>query len=356
MSKRQAERFIKQLSAFIQNNSQSSPDVWIGTITYCSELLDTCNVKFKGKGELQEIPTFGVPKEGTTAIVFFINGSYSNPIALCDPMNVLCQDRVDTIKGSGAQNWHDNGDFTRDNLTYSGTFKVDNSITSGHIDVTMNYVDSNNTLYTITNKTNSEIRTWNNGLKLTLDISSLTSTGVININGTITKNGQPIKNKPVTINIYGEIIHVFTSNEGKIFHKYIPKQPFTGQGYMAVLPQKGNYIEFTCEIPQKDNEYFKVQTYFQSTESVLQLEVKNKQTGKYVKNVPYALGKEKNTWKIKTSKWLVNRATYPKEGLEQVIIRFTNIGDNPIRLDGILVHDENSDYDYYKSREDLINA
>lgn len=361
MSRKEASRFTKQLGAFVQQNTTSKPSTWIGTVLLVNKDYTRCTVRIEGRGDLVGIPCFGVPKIGTTALVLFLNDSYSNPLAICNPMNVLDEEAVRTIKGRNARNFHSNGDFSRGSSGYRGDFIFDDSITSKNIDTIIKYTDlKTGKVYTLHANKSTEV-TWENGVTASLEIPEKLNSGGTHITCKFTdKNKKPLPDKNVLIHCYGKGYGAVTDKDGVAHYYYFPQQPYTCDGYSAVLPYKGSYLEFDCPIIQDadaPDDFFKVQAYYLCNKGQLKIEVHDKKNGKVVKNVPSTMASDYQLWNANSEKWLVNREVYKKtEDLHEVTIRFTNNGNLPIRLDGILVHDECGDYNYYKSREDLING
>ncbi len=357
MSKQQASKFTKQLGAFIQNHSPATPETWLGTIVGCSLDYTRCDVRLPDKGQMLDIPCFGVPKIGTDAIILFLNGSYSTPLVLCNPLNVLDEEKVDIIKSRGAKNYHSNGDFHKGAEGYTGKgWYLDDSVTKGNIPVTVEY--GNNILEKPKNdmKTEKDI---DNDIYMAIETGTKSPYGIIPINVTLKdKNDKPIKDKKFTMKVFGDENEWTTDESGVTTINYYPKEPFTREGYMAVLPNKDATLEFDCTFPddERNDDFFKVQCYYKSRNSVLRIDVTDKKTGKNIGNVPYATSTEYQLWNADKDTWYVNRETYPRDDYETIHVKFTNVGDEPIWIDGILVHDENSNYDYYRSKEDLIDA
>lgn len=357
MSKQQASKFTKQLGAFVQNHSPATPETWIGTIIGCSSNYTRCDIRLPDRGQMLDVPCFGVPKIGTDAILIFLNSSYSTPLALCNPMNVLDKEKVDIIKSRGAKNYHSNGDFHKSGEGYTGNgWYLDDSVISGKIPVSVSYKD--NVLKKPKEK--SLIKSDDNSnIQIAIESRKKNNYGIIPITVTLQNtDGTPIEKEEFSTSIFGDE-NTWTSEEGGVTTiNYYPTEPFTREGYMAVLPKKDTTLEFDCTFPkdERNDDFFKVQCYYKSRGSVLRLEVLDKRTNKPIGNVPYATSTDYQLWNTDKNMWYVNRETYPRDDYETIHVKFTNVGDEPIWIDGILVHDESSNYDFYKSKEDLIDA
>ena len=350
ISKEYASRFTKQLQAFVENNSPSRPAPWIGTITDHTLNLQYCNVETK-KGELKDIPTFGIPSIGTTAIILFIDDSYDQPVAICNPLNVLDDEKVKMWVGQFANNYHSNGDFTKEDQGYQGDFLIDDSVLSGRVNVSIEYDGC-----FLNSDEHPNPKNVDDKYILELHVLEKKPYGAIPLKATIkTIDRKPVKNARVTYYIFGEKSYAHTGEDGVAIYNYYPRQGFTEEGYFAVLPYHGSAITFDCELEEGDKDYFKVQMYFQSKGSTLGLVVKDKESNTIIKSLPESIGTEKATWKVNSDIWMVNRETYPRDQHKIINVTISNEGYKPIRLDGILVHDESAEYAYYKSKKDLVN-
>ena len=350
ISKEYASRFTKQLQSFIENNTPSKPSPWIGTIINHSSNLQYCDVQTK-KGVLQQIPTFGIPAVGTTAIILFIDDSYSQPVAICNPVNVLDDEKMREWVGQFANNYHSNGDFTQEDEGYDGDFLIDDSIMSGTVNVSIEFDG-----YFLNNEERPNPKRCDDKYIIELNVLEKKPYGAIPLQSIIkTVNQTPLANKRVTYYIFGEKYYAHTDDNGVAVYNYYPRQGFTEEGYFAVLPQKDSAITFDCALEPGEKDYFKVQMYYQSKDSTLSILVKDKVTGDIIKSVPESLAGDKALWKANGDTWLVNRETYPRDQHQIINVTIANEGNKPIRLDGILVHDESAKYAYYKSKKDLIN-
>lgn len=258
MSKQVAKSFTKQLQSFIQNNSTPQGSPMIGTISNVSSNLQFCNIR-TDNGTLVDIPTFGIPKKDTTAIILFIGGNLDKPVALCNPINVTDNQQLETFLTSDVQNFHSNGDFRHENTGYKGSFTIDK-----------------NTSY-------------------------------------------------------------------------------TKDGYCAVLSAGGS-LSFDCTIPREYKNFFKVQFYYYSLDSVLKIQVMDKDTSKVINTLPERTGYDHKLWIVKDGTWRVNRETYKKGDHKNITVNITNVGDYDVLIDGIVVYDENTDSDFYLSKEDILNG
>ena len=350
MSKEYLDKFTRQLQAFVENTSPAKPSAWIGTILDYTPNLMHCDVQ-TNKGVLRDIPTFGIPNIGTTAIILFIEDSYDMPVAICNPINVLDEDKIKTVITQDAHNYHSNGDFTKEDTGYTGDFLIDDSVDTGIVDVSIEYEGC----LLHVNETPNPKRFDNYILKL--ENLEQKSYGAIPIQATIkTTSNKPVDKAKIKFYIYGEPCFAHTNEDGIAVYNCYPRHGFTDDGYFAVLPQKDSGISFDCVLKDGEKDYFKVQMYYQSKGSVLGITVKDKETNQIIQAVPSSLSGDKATWNIKNDKWMVNRETYPRDNHKTINVTITNEGDNPIRIDGILVHDESAKYAYYKSKEDILNG
>jgi hypothetical protein len=349
MSKEYATRFAKQLQSFVENTSPSTPSIWIGTIVNHSENLQYCDVRTK-RGELRQIPTFGIPAIGTTAIILFVEDSYSQPVAVCNPINVLDDEKMKNWVGQFGKNYHNNGDFTKKREGYSGNFMIDDSVTTGEVEVSIEYDG-------FTMDLSESPKTVGNKYIFQLDILERKPYGAIPIQAIIKKkDGTPLKNVRVKYLLFGEACYAHTGDDGVAIYHCYPRQCFTEEGYFAVLPFKNSTMSFDCTLEKGEKDFFKIQLFFQSKDSVLGIKVQDKETGDIIQSVPTSLSSEMATWNVKSDIWLVNREVYPRDNHKEIRVTLSNEGDNPIRVDGILIHDECVNYEYYKSKEDLLNG
>ena len=350
MSKEYEKQFVNQLQAFVQNNSPSQPAPWIGTITAVNNNLQFCNVRTK-KGEVQDIPAFGIPKVGTTAIILFIDDTYSQPVAICNPINVRDDDYYELLITSSAKNYMDNGDFSREPTQYQGSYIYDNSVFSGQVQVIIKYEN-----FSLDINETTKPKKWGNKYYIDVELLPKKAWGAIPIVATFTDiSHNPLDMKQLKFIIQGEEFYATTNEEGKATYHYYPRQGFTKDGHFIVLPTKNSNISFDCTLEEGLKEYFKVQLYYQSKDSVLAMTVTDKETGEIIKSLPERIAEDTTEWKVNSDTWMVNRETYPRDNHKRIHVNLQNKGENPIRIDGILIHDESPDYDYHKSKEDILN-
>lgn len=123
MSKDTFSDLTNQLSTFINNNSNTTPPPMIGVITHVSSDLQYCDIT-TDQGTINNVPAHGLPVNGDSAIIHFINGNYEQPVADCARRLPATDSTLEEYYGSDCKNYHENGDLSRDNYGYTGNYEL----------------------------------------------------------------------------------------------------------------------------------------------------------------------------------------------------------------------------------------
>lgn len=249
-----------------------------------------CDISIEGS-TLVDVPCHGYPVVGDSVIIHFINGSLDMPVADCARRLPVSNSELREWESMECFNYLNNGDFSRGSSYYNGNFEI-----------------IENESYTMGNNSC----------------------------------------------LLGTLSHENTINQAQVY-----------------------YIESIVDISECTSDFFKFQCCYIGRGS-LKIECFDNETNKIIKNLPKNMSYDYKIWKNNgRHDWRYNKEVYPCKNSEtgkrytKIKIRITNITPNrqinefigetttntvqqPLIVDALLVYDENSDQNYYLSKNDLV--